>query len=67
MKRAIVPLVVLLGFIATAMLLLASTRSEIIWYIALGSGLVFSLLGCAALEYSEIHNHDTWKRAHHDR
>ena len=57
MKHNIIPVTLLLGFIATAALLLASSHSEVIWFLAIGCGLVFSLLGCAALEYSE--NHDT--------
>ena len=67
MKHIIIPLMLLLGFIATAVLLLCSVRSEVTWYFALGFGIGFSVLGCAALEYSEDHNSDDWKRAHHGR
>lgn len=67
MKHTIIPLVLLLGFIATAVLLLSSTRSEVTWYFALGFGIAFSLLGCAALEHSENHDADAWKRTHHRR
>jgi hypothetical protein len=67
MKPIIISSALLLGFIATAALLLASSRSEVIWFLALGCGLLSSLLGCAALEYSESHDTAAWKRAHDSR
>jgi hypothetical protein len=67
MKHAIIPLLLLLGFIATAVLLLISTRSDFAWYLALAAGILSSLLGCAALEYWETHNDEAWKRSHHGR
>ena len=65
MKNAIIPLVLFLGFIATAVFLLFSVHSERAWYFALGFGLAFSVLGCAALERCEEHEHGPWRRHKH--